>query len=316
MTGPGSDHDSAASEDVARAAAAEVVNRHLGTPPGRLERENSGLSNFVFAVEHAAGSFVVRIAMDRARVDCYRKENWLVAHVRTLGVPVPRIVELGCDVGPGAYMLMERAPGAEATGHPQREKILKALGAHARRINAVATTGYGHVFDWADPGIPRHRSWKAFLAAELQLTDRLDLLVAQDMVDAAQSPQIRELVVELGAPPRAMSLNHGDLRLKNVVADDAGEIVAILDWENAISGPGPEWELSLALHDLSVDEKEAFLAGYALLPEEVERMAAALKALNVVNYAPHVRAAAEADDAEELARFRLRLRGGLDLHPA
>jgi hypothetical protein len=75
MTGPGSDHDSAASEDVARAAAAEVVNRHLGTPPGRLERENSGLSNFVFAVEHAAGSFVVRIAMDRARVDCYRKEK-------------------------------------------------------------------------------------------------------------------------------------------------------------------------------------------------------------------------------------------------
>lgn len=309
-----SDHDSAESEAVARAAAADVVRRHLGSPPETLERENSGLSNFVFAVEHASGRFVVRIAMERARIDCYRKERWLVARARALGVPVPHIIELGCDVGPGAYVLMERAPGIEATSHGEREKILRQLGAHAQRINSVPTRGFGHVFDWAGPETARHPTWAAFLADELQLMNRLELLIAQEMIDAAQAMQIRAVLAELGAPPREMSLSHGDLRLKNVVVDDAGEIIAILDWENAISGPGPEWELSLALHDLSVDEKEAFIAGYALQPEDVERMTAALKALNVVNYAPHVRRAADAADEEELARFRLRLRGGLDLH--
>lgn len=36
---------------------------------------------------------------------------------------------------------------------------------------------------------------------------------------------------------------------------------------------------------MRIDEKEAFTRGYGVSPEELERRARALKALNVVNYA-------------------------------
>lgn len=61
--------------------------------------------------------------------------------------------------------------------------------------------------------------------------------------------------------------NHGDLRMKNVLVDQDGGICAILDWEKCMSIVAPHWELALALHDLSIDEKQAFLAGYGLSPE-------------------------------------------------
>jgi hypothetical protein len=40
-----------------------------------------------------------------------------------------------------------------------------------------------------------------------------------------------------------------------------------------------------------------------------------IQALNVINYAPHVRHAAERNDTSRLERYRLRFRGALDLYP-
>ena len=35
-----------------------------------------------------------------------------------------------------------------------------------------------------------------------------------------------------------------------------------------VSGIAPDWELSIALHDLAVDEKDDFTRGYGLTPDE------------------------------------------------
>ena len=109
-------------------------------------------------------------------------------------------------------------------------------------------------------------------------------------------------------------MNHGDLRLKNVIVDDEGRIQAILDWENCSSNLAPQWELSLALHDLSIDSKQEFLRGYGLKPDEIIAMAPLLKALNVINYAPHVKRAVERNDSDRLEWYRLRFSGALDLY--
>jgi aminoglycoside phosphotransferase (APT) family kinase protein len=108
-------------------------------------------------------------------------------------------------------------------------------------------------------------------------------------------------------------MNQGDLRLKNVLVDANGRISAILDWENCTSNLAPEWDLSIALHDLSIDEKEAFLRGYGLSPRALSAIAPAIKAFNVLNYVPEIDRLVEEADGQ-LAHYRNRLRGDLDLY--
>ena len=49
-----------------------------------------------------------------------------------------------------------------------------------------------------------------------------------------------------------------------MLLDEKGRSCTILDWENCTSNLAPYWELSIALHDLCIDEKEQFLEGYGL----------------------------------------------------
>jgi len=108
-------------------------------------------------------------------------------------------------------------------------------------------------------------------------------------------------------------MNQGDLRLKNVLVDDRKRITAILDWENCSPNLAPEWDVSIALHDLSIDQKEAFLRGYGLSSKAVSAMAPVVKALNVVNYVAEVERLVK-ESPGQLAHYRDRLQGDLDLY--
>ena len=77
---------------------------------------------------------------------------------------------------------------------------------------------------------------------------------------------------------------------------------------------GPPLELSIALHDLTIDEKQSFLQGYRLALEEYLEMAPGIKAFNLLNYAPVVRRAQERKDKARLLNLRVRLNGALDLY--
>jgi len=104
------------------------------------------------------------------------------------------------------------------------------------------------------------------------------------------------------------------MRLKNVPVNDAGQIAAGIDWEFCSSNVAPYWDLSLALHDLSIDAKHEFLSGYGVSQEKVREIAPVLKAINLLNYAPFVERAAEENDAPRLEQYRTRLSGALDLY--
>ena len=99
-----------------------------------------------------------------------------------------------------------------------------------------------------------------------------------------------------------------------LIVDDDGHITSIIDWEECVSIIAPQWELSLALHDLSVDEKHLFIEGYGLESRQVEEMSPLIKAFNIINYSTAVEHAVATGDHKSLAEFRLRLNGGLDLY--
>jgi hypothetical protein len=68
------------------------------------------------------------------------------------------------------------------------------------------------------------------------------------------------------------------------------------------------------LHDLCIDEKEAFLEGYGLAPRDYAKIAAAVIALNILNYAPTIDEAIKAKNRPRLEALKARLHGTLDLH--
>jgi hygromycin-B 4-O-kinase len=134
------------------------------------------------------------------------------------------------------------------------------------------------------------------------------------MLSGGQAAKVRQALHSVEDNPIRPTLNHGDLRLKNVITDERGLIMAIIDWEHCISNIAPAWELSIALHDLSIDEKQAFVNGYGISLGELEKTASLMKAFNLINYAPKVERLLAANDMARLEECRARLTGAFDMY--
>jgi hygromycin-B 4-O-kinase len=200
----------------------------------------------------------------------------------------------------------------EAIHHPLRLDVLRDMGRYTALVNSVPTTGFGRTFDWSANRLSHNASWRAWLDGELRLEHRLEVLRRHRMLAPAALRRLRTLLLAIGRKRTAPTLNHGDMRLKNVIVDAGGKITAIIDWEECCSQIAPYWDVSLALHDLSIDAKQAFLEGYGLSPKELIAIAPSVRALNLINYAPAIERAA--GDRAQLDVFRARLAGALDLY--
>ena len=255
---------------------------------------------------------MVRMSPEPEKIGAFTKELWATQKVREVGVPSPEVLAVG-NIGSEPYMVTRRVTGVEATHHPRRKRIVHEMGRLARTINSVRTTSFGINFDWTANG-PKNNTWGEFVDQEWQVERRLRLFTEHNILSEQQVEQLRKVIEDSRAMRDEASLNHGDMRFKNVIVDDDGEIAAIVDWEDCLSTIAPQWELSIALHDLSIDEKHLFIEGYGLDSEQVEAMSPLIKAFNVINYSNAVEHAVATGDHKSLAEFRLRLNGDLDLY--
>lgn len=289
-----------------------IVEHHFGQPASRIVYKRSGRTNYVFAVNHVEGQFVVRISPEPEKIEAFRKELWATQKVREAGVPSPEVLAVG-NVGSEPYMITRRVTGSEATHHAKRNYIVKEMGRYAQMINSIRTTNFGANFDWTT-NEPRHGTWAEYLDKELAIEKRLRLFAQHKMLSSQQMKTVQKIIDDTRAKPIQPSLNHGDLRLKNVIVEDDGEIAAILDWEECLSTIAPQWELSISLHDLSIDEKHLFIEGYGLDCNQLEEMSPLIKAFNIINYASAIESAVEAGDHKSVVEVRMRLSGALDLY--
>lgn len=297
-----------------RELARTVIAHHFGSKPRRIAHKASGLSNFVFSIVHPEGNFVVRISPDPTRIHSFIKEQWAQGKAREIGVPTPEILEVGNDVIGHPFMVSRTVSGTEATYHPERKQILREMGRCAALINSIPTVGFGSTFDWSSNQLSHNETWLDYLEKELRIDSRLKILEKQRLLTQAQIKNLRRtLEAANDAKPKPM-LNHGDVRLKNVIVDESGQITALLDWEHCTSNLAPQWELSLALHDLSIDEKQDFLEGYGFSEKKIVEIAPLMKALNIINYAPEIERLAQAQDAKCLEHYRTRFSGALDFY--
>lgn len=288
-----------------------IITHHFGSKPKRVSPKGGGITNFVYEASHPEGDFIIRMSPQPAKVKEYLKEQWAMARAHEVGVPVSQVLEVGADVVPIPYMVSRKVPGDEAPHHPERMAILREMGRLTALIHTAPTSGFGHTFDWSSNQLSRRETWAEYLKRELNIEQRLTVLGANRMLSKSQLKALHATLREIESLEADTVLNHGDMRLKNVMVDEAGEITAVIDWEFCASNVAPYWDLALALHDLSVDAKQAFLGGYGISEKEVRDMAPVLKALNVINYAPFVERAADEKDGHRLEQYRTRFSGGL-----
>jgi len=308
-------HASAKAEPARRGWIEDLARHHLGSKPKHLVEQGGGLTNAVWRMRVAHADYIVRTHADAAKVDDYRKEQWAMDAARAVGVPTPQVLEVGLGDGGRPFMIVEHVDGIEGRQAKNQCGVLEELGGLAARLNAVRTHGFGRSFDWSSNRLSRHDTWSAWLAEGFGVERRIDSLRRHKVVDAAQVASLRAIGRTMTTWNKRPALQHGDLRLKNTLVDaDSGRIVAVIDWENAISSPPPYSDLSIALHDVGVDEKEAFLAGYGLDGRAYRAAVPYLRLFNILRYADVVEAAERDGDHPALRRYRLRLDGAVDLY--
>jgi hygromycin-B 4-O-kinase len=188
------------------------------------------------------------------------------------------------------------------------------MGKFTAIINSIPTSGFGHIFDWSSNLLSRKDTWSDYIIRELKFTERFEALEKNKMMSSHGLTRLKHTLKEIESWKYKPTLCHGDMRLKNVLVNEKGKISAILDWELCCSNVAPYWDMSIALHDLNVDEKEAFINGYGIDKSEFRTLSPGIKALNLINYVPYMEGAIEKKDKEALESIRLRLHGCLDMY--
>ncbi|HEX5653406.1 MAG TPA: aminoglycoside phosphotransferase family protein [Chitinophagaceae bacterium] len=294
--------------------ALQLVRHHFPGNKIRTSQLGGGLTNFVFGVKTGKTELVVRISEQADKINHFQKEQWAVARAREKKIPVPEILEVGNSIIPLPYMISRKVEGTSALHHPSRLDILEEIGCIAARIHTIPTKGYGHTFDWSHNALTKNNRWKDFLDDEICVMERVAILKKGRMMPASSIRRLETELRKIKAWKGRACLQHGDLRLKNVMVNGEGKVLAIIDWEECISAIGPLWDISIALHDLSVDAQQRFLQGYGIKGREMIRISKTIKIFNLLNYAPVIQDMLEKKDQLQLDYYRARLQGALDMY--
>jgi aminoglycoside phosphotransferase (APT) family kinase protein len=291
-----------------------LLAHYFGKDPKGIKPVGGGVANHVFEAQVGREQLIVRISTKPHKLQVFIKEQWAITRARESGVPTPEVLQVGNEIIGLPFMISRKVPGPPATGFRDNPSLLEELGGYAAKINAIPTHDFGPMFDWSPNKLSRRRTWQEYLDAELRVEERCEVLERAGLLERANLSKLRGQIKRMRQWEGKPTLSHGDLRLKNLILDDQGKITAILDWEKTTSNLAPYWELSLALHDLTVDEKEMFLRGYGLDPKAYAKLAPGIKALNLLNYAKTARIAMAHRNKALLLSLRIRLNGGWDLY--
>jgi hygromycin-B 4-O-kinase len=210
------------SERQARAMARAIITHHFGAKPRRVSPLSGGITNFVYEANHAEGDFIVRMSPQPAKVKEYLKEQWAMSQAHEVGVPVPQVLEVDADVVPIPYMVSRKVAGSEATHHPERMAALREMGRLTALIHTIPTSGFGHTFDWSSNQLSRKETWGEYLKRELNIEQRLKVLETNKMLSKPQLKTLHATLKEIEGLEADTALNHGDMRLKNVMVDQGG----------------------------------------------------------------------------------------------
>jgi aminoglycoside phosphotransferase (APT) family kinase protein len=295
-----------------RARDAELIARSvLGTPIVTTERVPTGFGNENYRVTDARGRrVVVKIGplSSAAKWSSSRVAHRLAA---SAGVPVPELVHFTeqDDRVVRVYDWVDGRSPNDVSADPDRVARFAAdLGRAVATLHTIDVAAFGSRLDGSAPSFAR---WTDYLEHRLgQITARCREHDALEEVTLDRARvAIARLATDVGDAPRP-TLCHRDLHADNLLVDDDGRLVAILDWDMAEAwDPAAEWfKLGWMLFPEVPGTATAFEAAYhSTHPEppawrERKRLVDLLETLNTI---PNAMARAWSRSFEVRARTHL-----------
>ncbi|HZA95271.1 MAG TPA: phosphotransferase, partial [Burkholderiaceae bacterium] len=228
----------------ARTYAIEVATKVLRKFPQHVRRRGGGLTNLVYQVDAGNESVIVRVHADPAKLKVFKRERQAMTLARNERLPVPRILHVGAD--PHPFMVLENVRGVVGTHAYDKIGTVRQMGEITARIHSIRMPGFGPAaVDSAFAArAPRRPSWGAHLEADLKASERITTLERLGMFLPDNADKMRQILAHMSAWRRNPVLHHGDMRLKNIIVDQDGRIIAVLDWEQCTCSVPALWDLS------------------------------------------------------------------------
>ena len=270
--------------------------------PVALERIEQGWGNESWFADSAIGQLVVKVGLPTSDVEKFRCAAAGLELARARGVPAPELLAFLDDVPSLDHRILRvfrRIAGTTPRVEDASPELFEQLGAIVRRLHSVAmpvfTSRVGRAgFDrWSE--FLAHR-WVPTLARVAQADIDSTLVVRA----RACADSLAAAVDEVAAP----ALCHRDLYLDNVLVDDDGALVALLDfdlvevWDPLVDFFKLEWfvfEPNPAAREPFMD---SYLAGDHLPPMFDERVRLA-SIVELVNHAANWRIQGQPEIADE-----------------
>jgi aminoglycoside phosphotransferase (APT) family kinase protein len=262
-------------DDFSDSVLANLVAGHFGVGPDsvRPRRCTTGKFNTTYFVEGGPVPLVIRIAPpdDRDRVLFYehrmmRQEPALHALLRArTDVPVPSI--LSHDFSRRAidrdYLLMEQRPGTPIAQLPrltQRgcDEVLRQVGRCLRQVHGLTGDRFGYVGEHR-PMEPQPDWASAFVVMWHKLLEDIERCAGYRPEEVDRMRRLLDRHIKVFDRPVSASLLHMDVWAENILADDAGRLTGLIDWDRALWG---DPEIEFAVLDYCEISEPAFWDGY------------------------------------------------------
>jgi aminoglycoside phosphotransferase (APT) family kinase protein len=217
-------------------------------------------NHFTFLADIGGAEYFVRVEDGPEKDNYIEVESRVIAEVRELGVPAPRIlaVDASRHRAPFAWQVMESIAFPDLNRHDKRGTldrpgIAAKIGAAVATWQGLAPPGFGPF----DPAVLRatgrlegfHSSYAGYF--HLHLDRHLRFLVSEGFLSEARAADIQSEITahESLLDLRQGCLVHKDLALWNILGTESG-IAAFIDFDDAIGGD-PMDDLSLlgCFHD-------------------------------------------------------------------
>lgn len=221
--------------DVPRVTDWLVANVAGARAPFTWEVIAGGHSNLTYRVTDAGGArYVVRrppLGHVLASAHDMGREHRIIAALGSSAVPVPPVLGMCADteVTGAPFYVMGFVEGHVIRDEEAAHRLLTPPARARASASLVETLAALHAVDLETVGLSNLARHEGYIARQLSRwygqwnSQRTRDLPAVDRVHEALS----QMVPEQG-PARVV---HGDYRLDNCMVDDAGHVVAVLDWE-------------------------------------------------------------------------------------
>jgi aminoglycoside phosphotransferase (APT) family kinase protein len=198
-----------------------------------------GRSNLTYRVADAAGhTYVLRrppTGLLLATAHDMSREHRLIAAMGPAGVPVPQALGLCTDgtVNGAPFYVMNFVAGHVVHSAEEAEALFDLHGRQRVSESLVDTLAAIHALDPDEVGLGDLARREGYIARQLKRWYG-QYQASRDQAGGPDVPAVDEVhaaLIETIPEQGPAGVVHGDYRLDNTMVDDAGEVVAVLDWE-------------------------------------------------------------------------------------